>query len=144
MKKGIVLFLVLSVLVLSAPLVQASDYIGDYCWDFDGTTLAFSVSFLGVDSRGYESYNYAGRMITASGALPVNGNCIEIYVSGQRRYQCNMLLTGPNGAATFFADFDFYSLEGTGDANFDVWDGVSFQRAHYTNRPLLPIACPAC
>jgi len=145
MKRVTILILVLSVCLFSVPFTaSASEYIGDVCWDFDGALLIFSVSFVGIDSRGYESYIYAGRiMIPGDGALPVNGNCIEIYVAGQRRYQCNMLSTGPNGAATFFADFDFYSLAGKATANFDTWNGVSFDRAHYVDRPLIPIDCPA-
>ncbi len=145
MKKLFLVILAAATAFCLVPLAtEASEYVGDYCWTSSegNITLAFSVSFIGLDSSGYAMYDYAGRMITDIGHAPVNGNCIEVRTDLRHIYMCNLLMTSGDGVATFYAEFDFDTLQGTSSAIFNVYNGTYLSDRYIYPIPWTPVTCP--
>ncbi len=143
MKKILLCLIVVSFVLLAPGVSRPSQYIGDWCWSMGtGITLICSVSLIGTDSNGFEIVNYVGRMKMSLGEAPVNGNCVVSDFSGRRKYLCNLLMTSGDGVATFYAEFDYYTLNGLYSAVFDVYDGYSMNEPFIPVSALPRIACP--
>jgi hypothetical protein len=143
-KKLIFVTLVVVISLFAPVITEASEYLGDFCWTGGNGNilLSFSVSFISLDSSGYEMYDYAGRMILTTGTAPVNGNCIEVKTAQKHIYACNLLMTSGDGAATFYAEFDYDTLVGTSSAIFNIYNGSSLSDQFVYPISLTPVPCP--
>lgn len=121
---------------------SASQYIGDYCFLMNNQGLmVFTVSYVGTDSSGYETYTYTGRIPELGSAI--NGECVE-YRSGGRQYICNVANTWMTGFGQYHMALDYYTLNGViwgieinYDTSSQTFDDVYFQY------PITSVNCPA-
>jgi hypothetical protein len=84
-------------------------------------------------------FDYAGRMILTTGTAAVNGNCIEVKTAQKHIYACNLLMTSGDGAAAFYAEFDYDTLVGTSSAIFNIYNGSSL-----SDQFVYPISLTQC